>query len=43
MALRVLTQPQGPHQQPIGHLSRESDAVHTGGHTVQELFLKLLY
>ena len=27
MALRVLTQPQGPHQQPIAYLSRELDVI----------------
>ena len=30
MALGVLTKPQGPHQQPIAHLSRESDVVSRG-------------
>ena len=27
MALRVLTRPQGPHQQPIAYLSRELDVI----------------
>ena len=30
MALGVLTQSQGPHQQPIGYLSRELDVVARG-------------
>ena len=30
MALGVLTQPQGPHQQPIGYISRELDVVARG-------------
>ena len=30
MALRILTQPQGPHQQPIAYLSRELDVVSPG-------------
>ena len=30
MALRVMTQPQSPHQQPLAYLSRESDVVAQG-------------
>ena len=30
MALGVLTQPQGPHQQPIAYLSRELDVISRG-------------
>ena len=30
MALRILTRPQGPHQQPIAYLSRELDVVSRG-------------
>ena len=30
MALGVLTQPRGPHQQPIAYLSRELDVVSRG-------------
>ena len=31
MALEVLTQPQGPHQQPIAYLSRELDVIFARG------------
>ena len=30
MALGVLTQPRGPHQQPIAYLSGESDVISHG-------------
>ena len=30
MALGVLTQPRGPHQQPIAYLSRDSDVISSG-------------
>ena len=30
MSLGVLTQPRGPHQQPIAYLSRESDVIARG-------------
>ena len=30
MALGVLTQPRGPHQQPIDYLSRELDVISRG-------------
>ena len=30
MALGVLTQPRGPHQQPIAYLSRELDVISHG-------------
>ena len=30
MALGVLTQPRGPHQQPIAYLSRELDVISRG-------------
>ena len=30
MAVGVLTQPRGPHQQPIAYLSRELDVVSRG-------------
>ena len=30
MALGVLTQPRGPHQQPIAYLSRELDVISCG-------------
>ena len=30
MSLGVLTQPQGPHQQPIAYLSRELDVIARG-------------
>ena len=30
MAWRVLTQPQGPHQQPIAYLNRELDVISRG-------------
>ena len=30
MALGVLTQPRGPHQQPIAYLSRELDVTPSG-------------
>ena len=30
MVLGVLTQPQGPHQQPTAHLSRELDVISRG-------------
>ena len=30
MTLRVLTQPRGPHQQPIAYLNRELDVVSRG-------------
>ena len=30
MALEVLTQPRGPHQQPIPYLSRELDVISCG-------------
>ena len=33
MALGVLTQLQGPHQQPIAYLSRELDVISCGGPT----------
>ena len=33
VALEVLTQPRGPHQQPITYLSRELDIVSVGGPT----------
>ena len=33
MGLGVLTQPRGPHQQPIAYLSRELDVISCGGPT----------
>ena len=30
VALRVLIQPRGPHQQPIGYLSKELDVITCG-------------
>ena len=35
-ALGLLTQPRGPHWQPIAYLSRELDVISCGGHTVKE-------